>query len=88
MNGFLSIFGDKAPSMIIVYRWCSEFNHERSSLQDKFRKGSPKSAVYIKTSEIETWALVNHHIFNIASTSDCQKICSCWITHNLSIAVL
>ena len=38
-----SIFADEAPSRTSVYRWYGEFNQGRSSLQDEFRKGRPKS---------------------------------------------
>ena len=44
-----SIFGDKAPSRISVYRWYGEFNRGRSSLQDEFREGRPKSVVVPET---------------------------------------
>ena len=44
-----SIFGGKAPSRTSVYRWYDEFNRDRSSLQDKFRKGCPKSVVVPET---------------------------------------
>ena len=40
-----SIFRDEAPSRTNVYRWYGEFNQSRSSLQDEFRKGPPKSVV-------------------------------------------
>ena len=44
-----SIFGDEAPSRTSVYRWYSEFNRGRSSLQDEFRKDRPKSVVVPET---------------------------------------
>ena len=44
-----SIFGDEAPSRISVYRWYGEFNRGRSSLQDEFREGRPKSVVVPET---------------------------------------
>ena len=44
-----SIFGYEAPSRTSVYRWYFEFNRGRSSLQDKFREGCPKSAVVPET---------------------------------------
>ena len=40
-----SIFGDEAPSRTSGYWWNGEFNRGRSSLQDEFRKGRPKSVV-------------------------------------------
>ena len=44
-----SIFGDKALSRTSVYRWYGEFNRGRSSFQDEFREGCPKSVVVPKT---------------------------------------
>ena len=44
-----SIFGDEAPSKISVYRQYDEFNRDRSSLQDEFREGRPKSGVVTET---------------------------------------
>ena len=41
------IFGDEAPSSTSV--WYGEFNHGRSSLQDEFREGRPKSVVVPET---------------------------------------
>ena len=41
------IFGDKAPSRTSAYRWYGEFNRGRSSLQDEFRKGRPKSVIVV-----------------------------------------
>ena len=46
-----SFFGDEAPSRTSVYRWHGEFNRGRSSLQDQFREGRPKSIVAPKTME-------------------------------------
>ena len=43
-----SIFGDEAPSRTGVYRWFTQFNRGRSSLNDEFRGGSPKSVVVPK----------------------------------------
>jgi histone-lysine N-methyltransferase SETMAR len=40
-----SLYGDKAPSYSTVKNWYNEFNRGRSSLQDEFREGRPKSAV-------------------------------------------
>ena len=44
-----SIFDDEAPSRTSVYRWYGEFNRGRSSLQDEFREGRPKSVVIPET---------------------------------------
>ena len=44
-----SIFGDEAPSRTSVCRWYDEFNRGRSSLQDEFREGRPKSIVVPET---------------------------------------
>ena len=40
-----SIFDDQVPSWTSVYRWYSEFNRGRSSLQDEFHEDRPKSVV-------------------------------------------
>ena len=40
-----SIFGDKTPKRTSIYRWYGEFNQGRSSFQDEFREGHPKSVV-------------------------------------------
>ena len=40
---------DEAPSRANVYRWYGEFNRDRSSLQDKFREGLPKSVLVSET---------------------------------------
>ena len=42
-----SIFGNEVPSRTSVYRWYGEFNRGRSSLQDEFREGRPKSVVVL-----------------------------------------
>ena len=44
-----SIFGDEAPSRTSVYHRFDEFNRGRSSLQDEFREGHPKSVVVPET---------------------------------------
>ena len=44
-----SIFGDETPSRTSVYWWSGEFNWGRSSLQDEFREGRPKSLVVPET---------------------------------------
>ena len=49
MDELNPIFADEAPSRTSVYRWYGEFNRGRSSLQDEFREGRPKSAVVPKT---------------------------------------
>ena len=43
------IFGDEAPSSTSVYRFCGEFNRGRSSLQNEFREGCPKSVIVPET---------------------------------------
>ena len=45
IDEFNSIFGDEASSRISVYRWYGD----RSSLQDEFREGRPKSVVVPET---------------------------------------
>ena len=46
IDEFNSIFSDEAPSRTSVYRWYDgELNRDRSSVQDEFRKGRPKSVV-------------------------------------------
>ena len=97
-----SIFGNEAPSRTSVYRWYDEFNRGRSSLQDEFREDRPKSVVVPETinavlilqdrhvtyREIETTLGISgtslHSILHEHLTV--KKICSRWITHNLSIA--
>lgn len=49
MDELNSIFGDEAPSRTSVYRWYGEFKCGRSSLQDEFREGRPKSVVVPET---------------------------------------
>ena len=44
-----SIFADEPPTRTSVSRWYDEFNRGRSSLQDKFREGRPKSVVARET---------------------------------------
>ena len=44
-----SIYGDEDPSRTSVYRWYSEFNRGRSSLQNEFRTGRQKSVVVPET---------------------------------------
>jgi histone-lysine N-methyltransferase SETMAR len=38
-------FGDGAPSKTMVYKWYTEFKHNRMTLKDDPREGRPKSAV-------------------------------------------
>ena len=45
----IQFLGDEAPSKTSVYRWYEEFNRGRSSLQDEFREGRPKSVVVPET---------------------------------------
>ena len=76
-----SIYGDEAPSRTSVYRWYGEFNRDRSSLQDEFRDGRPKSVVpetidavlqlilqdrHVTYREIETTLGISAYTFNIA----------------------
>ena len=44
----IRFFGDEAPSRTSVYRWFTQFNRGRSSLNDVFREGGPKSVVVPK----------------------------------------
>ena len=44
-NGIKLNSGDEASSRTSVYRWYGELNRGRSSLQDEFREGRPKSVV-------------------------------------------
>ena len=46
-----SMFGDEAPSRTSVCWWYYEFNRGRSSLQDEFSEGRPKSDVVPETSD-------------------------------------
>ena len=39
----------EAPPRTSVYRWYDEFNQGRSSLQDEFREGLPKSVIVPET---------------------------------------
>ena len=83
---------------------CSEFNRDRSSLQDEFREGRPKSVVVQETNDaVCQLILQDRHVtyyeiqttLSISGTSihsilhehlTVKKICSHWISHNLSIA--
>ena len=105
INELNSIFGDEAPSRTSVYWRYGEFNRGRSSLQEEFREGRPKSVVISETldavrqlilqdrhvtyREIETILGISgtsiHSILHQHLTAK-QKICSLWITHNLSVA--
>ena len=49
IDEFNLIFGDEASSRASVYRWYGVFNRGRSSLQDEFREGCPKSVVVPET---------------------------------------
>lgn len=44
-----TIFGGEVASRSSIYRWYSEFNHGRSSMQDESREGHLKSIVFSKT---------------------------------------
>ena len=57
------IFGDEAPSRTSVYRWFGEFNRGRSSPQDEFREGRPKSVIVSETIDaVGQLILQNHHV--------------------------
>ena len=56
-----SIFGVEAPSRISVYRWYGEFNRGRSSLQDEFREGRPKSVFVPETIDAVRQLILQHH---------------------------
>ena len=45
IDQLISTFGDVAPSYATVKRWYNEFNRDRLSLTDEFRKHHPKSVV-------------------------------------------
>ena len=47
-----SISGDEASLRTSIYRWYVEFNRGRSSLQDEFREGRPKSVVVSETIDV------------------------------------
>ena len=73
-----SIFGDEAPSRTSVYRWFTEFNRGRSSLNDEFREGRPKSVVVPKNIDaVRELILQDRHVtyreievtLNISGTS-------------------
>ena len=58
-----SIFGDEAPSRTSVYRWYGEFNRGRSSLQDEFVEGRPKSVVVPETIDsVRQLTLQDRHV--------------------------
>ena len=52
------IFGNEAPSRTSFYRWYGEFNRGRSSLQDEFREGRPKSFVVPETIDSVRWLIL------------------------------
>ena len=69
-----------------VYRWYGELSRDRSSLQDEFRKGRPKSVILPETIETildnsgaSIYSILHEHLI-------VKKISSRWIAHNLSIA--
>ena len=94
-----SIFGDEAPSRTNVYRWHFEFNRGRSSLQDEFREGRPKSVVVPETiAVVRQLILQDRHLtyheiettLGISGTSMHSILHehltvkkSCWIPYNL-----
>ena len=61
-----SIFGTEAPSRTSIYRWYGEFNQGRSSLQDEFREGHPKSIVVPKTKyyKLNTLTILHFHFWH------------------------
>ena len=62
-----SIFGDEAPERTSVYRWYGEFNRGRSSPQDEFREGRPKSVIIPETIDaLHQLILQDHHV------TDCE----------------
>ena len=72
------IFGDEAPSRTSIYPWYGEFNRGRSSLQDEFCEGRPKSVIIPETIDaVLQLILQNRHvtyreietIFDISGTS-------------------
>ena len=73
-----SLYGDKAPSKITVYRWYSEFNRGRSSVADENREGRPKSVVVQQNIDaVQELLMQDRHVtyreieasLNISSTS-------------------
>ena len=58
-----SICGCEAPSRTSIYRWYGKFNRGRSSLQDKIRKGRPKSVVVPETTDaVRQLILQDRHV--------------------------
>lgn len=58
-----SAFGDEAPNKSTVYRWFMDFNRGRSSLQDEFREGRPKTAVTEENIEaVRQLILTDRHV--------------------------
>ena len=78
-----------SASRTSVYRWYSEFNRGRSSLQDEFCEGRQLilQVRHVTYCEIETTLGISgtsiHSILHEHLTA--KKICSRWIPHNLSI---
>ena len=77
------IFGDEAPSRTSVYRWYGELNRDRSSLQDEFPEGHPKSVVVPETiDDVRQLILQDRHVTYreietilgiLGRTFECQK---------------
>ncbi|KAI6648196.1 Histone-lysine N-methyltransferase SETMAR [Oopsacas minuta] len=44
-------FGEKSPSLAIVYNWYGEFNRGRNTLSDEMRSGHPADAVNPENSQ-------------------------------------
>ena len=58
-----SIFGDEAPSRTTVYRWYGEFKRGRSSLQNEFCEGQPKSVIVLENIDaVSQLMLQDHHV--------------------------
>ena len=95
INELNSIFGDEAPSRTSVYRWYDEFNPGRSSLQDEFGEGRPKSVVVPETIDaVRQLILQDCHVtdreiettLGIGGTSIHSMLHEHLIPSNLSIA--
>ncbi|KAG5347244.1 SETMR methyltransferase, partial [Acromyrmex charruanus] len=95
-------FGDEAPSNRTVYNWFAEFHRGRTFLCDEFREGRPSTSVVatnvvhkmierdrhmtyreIQTSlgiDVKTIHTILHDHLSV------RKLCSRWISHNLTEA--
>ena len=70
-----SIFGNEAPPRTSVNWWYGEFNRSRSSLQDEFREGRPKSVLFAETID-DMLTLQHRHVIyrEIETTLDISEI--------------